>query len=162
MLSKAVVVYIAHLIALIGTPYTKLNCTEFILTAHGETQECDSSQMFRGCQGRMIQVGLEHKDVVEMSLYENELQPGDVLCFRGGHVAAYLGNGWIIDSARDAVGVRRLLDQFPYDAWYHGPVRVRRWASDAQADSGTKQRDVRNKKAGPAISKSVKGQRNGV
>jgi hypothetical protein len=80
----------------------------------------------------MVQVGAAHKDVVELSLYENELQPGDVLCFRGGHVSAYLGAGLMVGSARNGVAVRRILDQFPLDNWYHGPIRVQRWKDVAE------------------------------
>jgi len=135
VVAKALALYIAHLLALIGTPYAKLNCSRYILAAHGSDLElCNSSEMYYGCGGRMVQVGAAHKDIVELSLYENELQPGDVLCFRGGHVSAYLGAGLMIGSARNGVAVRRILDQFPFDNWYHGAIRVQRWKDVAEKD----------------------------
>ena len=119
--------YIAHLIALTGTPYAKLNCYQFISVAHGGPV-CTSAEMFQGCGGRMRQIGGTYSDLVEVvTLHERELLPGDVICFRGGHVAAYLGDGKIIDSGRDGVHERDLLSQFPLDPWYHGPIHIMRW-----------------------------------
>jgi hypothetical protein len=135
VLTKALLLYLAHLIALIGTPYAKLNCSRYILAARGADLElCNSSEMYYGCGGRMVQVGAAHKDVVELSLYEDELQPGDVICFRAGHVSAYLGAGLMVGSGRSGVKVRRILGQFPLDNWYHGPIRVQRWKDLAEKD----------------------------
>jgi hypothetical protein len=135
VIAKALALYIAHLLALIGTPYAKLNCSRYILAAHGNDSElCNSSEMYYGCGGRMVQVGAAHKDVVELSLYEDELQPGDVICFRAGHVLAYLGAGLMVGSGRNGVAVRRILDHSPFDNWYHGPIRVQRWKDLAEED----------------------------
>lgn len=120
--------YVSGLCALIGTPYAKLNCYEFIVAAHGGPR-CTSAEMFsNGCDGRMKQIGGTYKDLIELSvLHSGELQAGDVICFRGGHVAVYLSDDVIIDSGKDGVHKRSLLAQMPFDPWYHGPIRVMRW-----------------------------------
>jgi hypothetical protein len=120
--------YVSGLCALIGTPYAKLNCYEFIIAAHGGPR-CTSVEMFSsGCDGRMKQIGGTYKDLIELSvLHSSELQAGDVICFRGGHVAVYLSDDVIIDSGKDGVHKRSLLAQMPFDPWYHGPIRVMRW-----------------------------------
>jgi cell wall-associated NlpC family hydrolase len=80
----------------------------------------------------MVQAGAVHKDVVELSLNEDELQPGDMICFRAGHVSAYLGAGLMVGSRRSGVQVRRILDQFPHHGHAHPRSTRQRFQTHAR------------------------------
>ena len=115
--------YVGRLRSLEATPYSTLNCSQYICAAKRHAI-CDAQGFWNGCNGEAV-VLKEYASIQQVRT--SDLQPGDVLDFNGSHVAAYVGNGQFMDSTPErGVGTVNPYSQ-QFDLWYSGPVRVVRW-----------------------------------
>jgi cell wall-associated NlpC family hydrolase len=114
--------YVSRLESLRGTGYWTASCSQFICIAKRHAQ-CSALKMWTGCEGDLAVVQ-EVESLAKLNL--QSLRAGDVLDFRGVHVAAYIGHGEIMDSVPER-GVGTLLPSETRDSWYSGKVRILRW-----------------------------------
>jgi hypothetical protein len=116
--------YVTRLRAMEGTPYLEAPCSTYICAAK-QHEKCSAQQMWESCGG-----ALEVEQEVESfaSVDVAQLLAGDVVNFRGVHVAVYVGDGTWMDSIPER-GVGRMATPVnSVDPWYSGPVRILRWA----------------------------------
>lgn len=117
------------MLAMKGQPYSNVSCYDFL---YRSAKQAPCKVIRTGCEGRM-KIVEEFHDAVILSIFEDELKPGDVAVFLGGgHVAAYLGNHLWMDSTPRGVQEFRLLDRAPFDYWYNpnprtGKIQILRW-----------------------------------
>jgi hypothetical protein len=116
--------YVSRLLASLGVPYYRLNCSQYICMAKQQPY-CNSADMYDGCYGAL--------ELIEQvpSLTEvdySRLRAGDIAAFHGAHVAAYItGRTWVdSDPEHGGVGIMKAV---PHDPWFSGPVRILRWKS---------------------------------
>jgi len=91
--------------SLFGTPYSRLNCSQLACVVSGHRMST-AKQLFE--EGTAITA---------------PLKPGDIVAFRGAHVAVVAQDGGLLDSTPER-GVGRISRVNPNDLWYAGPVRV--------------------------------------
>jgi len=114
--------YVTRLQSMRGTSYWTESCSQFICVAKRHAQ-CSALRMWSGCGGD-LDVIQEVESFAKLNL--GSLRAGDVLDFRGVHVAAYIGHGEIMDSVPER-GVGTLSPSETSDSWYSGKVRILRW-----------------------------------
>jgi hypothetical protein len=128
--SPSAAAYVKRLRSLEGTPYSRMNCYAFVCLAHGQSVCTGMEMLADGCKGRLSLVGT-FGSLAILSAEEGELQSGDVVVFwKGGHVAAYLGEHTWCDESTFGAQEFHLLDRADskISYWYHGPMHVYRWA----------------------------------
>jgi cell wall-associated NlpC family hydrolase len=112
--------YVTRLESLRGTKYSTVSCSQFICIAKRHAQ-CSALKMWNGCADD-LEVVQQVESLAKVN--RQSLRAGDVLDFRGVHVAVYVGNGEIMDSVPER-GVGTVSDTS--DSWYSGKVRILRW-----------------------------------
>lgn len=114
--------YVSRLEAMRGTSYWNASCSGYICIAKRHAP-CSAIQMWDGCGGALALV----QEFASLSQVNRAaLIPGDVIDFRGVHVAVYAGHGEIMDSVPER-GVGTLSPSETKDSWYSGSVRILRW-----------------------------------
>lgn len=87
-----------------GTPYEKMNCSQYASHRLGLVRTLTARQLF-----------------AKGDRDGGALEPGDVVCFQGVHVIVYEGRGEFTDSVMGR-GVGATVPDA--SNWYHGSIRV--------------------------------------
>lgn len=105
--------------SLIGTPYNKLNCSQFACALTGH-KPANAKQLFdEGQPGTLA-----------------DAQPGNIVAFNGGHVAVMTKDGLMDSTPERGVGMTGTPNK--NDGWYRGPIHIVKGGTikEAAGDAG--------------------------